>query len=95
MIDYQAVDTSKAVVEPVVTLHDDRQRTFGTKKTPSLSISDSFEPDYGAGIVPKKNSISDSQQQASAAAAQPTKPAIVFRERKINQSAVRKPATDS
>ena len=88
MIDYQAVDTSKATgVEPAVTLHDDRLRTFETKKTPSLSYSDSFEPDLDAGIVSKK-SISDSKQKALAAAAaaekSPQKPAIVFRKRKIN-----------
>ena len=94
VVDYQAVDVGSSA-EPSVTLHDDRLRTFETRKTPSLK-SDSFVPDLDAGIVPtkSKNSISDSKP---AATAEPAKPAIVFRKRKINpehRKATRKPDAD-
>ena len=93
VIDYQAPEPSASdYAEPAVTLHDDRIRTFETKKTPSLKNFDSFEPDLDAGIVPKKD---DKKEEKSAA--EPSKPAIVFRKRKINpdhRKVARRPGDD-
>ena len=93
MIDYEAVkppDQAAAASEGV-TLHDDKLKTFATKKTPKLETDDDY---LSVGITSSVKSDFPKRpvSAAAAASAEPTKPAIVFRKRKANPDrSTRKP----
>jgi len=83
----QIVDDKKTATTNIV-LHNDRTKKFevDSKKTPSLAEDKDFEVDFSAGI----KSTTQSKDNAVVVkkdlnkSIEPSKPAIVFRKRKIN-----------
>jgi len=80
-------DESKSNPSNVV-LHNDRTKKLevNSKKTPTLDDDKEFEVDFSAGIAPTSQTKKRSAIQSSDSSklAEPSKPAIVFRKRKIN-----------
>ena len=90
-VDYQTPEVNQAPTTSVI-LHNDRTKKFevGSRKTPSLGRNEDdidFQVDYGAGIrttASSKCASGNDTTEDSNTIVQASKPAIVFRKRKVN-----------